>query len=204
FKSASVIASRRRRSAPLPGGLPATILRSMSSDMRRIRRWARLSAVPPPNTSCSGPASIAAIAASALTTWKSFSTSAGLGNPKCACTSSSSRRRSSLKHELRISIAELTREPSLHPHCRVDRHLRRAPIVVGALGFSRFPFYAKLVERLARRTGKAIRAIKDRFTGQLRDGSASVNAVAQPHKNTVAHHGAQRAQHLVFTAEVRE
>ena len=40
----------------------------MSSDMRRTSRCARLSAVPPPNTSRNGAVFSAAIAASALTT----------------------------------------------------------------------------------------------------------------------------------------
>jgi hypothetical protein len=55
-----------------------------------------------------------------------------------------------LKHELRIAIAELTRETPPHPHRRIDRHLRRAAFVVGALGLGRLPFDAELVERLAR------------------------------------------------------
>jgi hypothetical protein len=64
----------------------------MSSDMRRIRRCARLRAVPPPNTSRSGTVSAAAIAAKAWTTCQSFSTRAGLGKPKYAWISSSAWR----------------------------------------------------------------------------------------------------------------
>src|SRR5580700_749965 len=49
---ASVTFARNRRNVPLPGRLlSTTIRRSMSSDMRRIKRCARLSAEPPPNTS---------------------------------------------------------------------------------------------------------------------------------------------------------
>jgi hypothetical protein len=80
----SVIVPRNRRNAGRVGPSSPTIFKSMSSDMRRIRRCARLRAVPPPNTSWKGTVSAVVIAAKALTTYQSFSTSAELGNPKCA------------------------------------------------------------------------------------------------------------------------
>ena len=58
--------SRRCRSAGRVGRLAETIFRSMSSDMRRMRRCARLNAVPPPNTSRNGAVSTATIAAECL------------------------------------------------------------------------------------------------------------------------------------------
>ena len=38
----------------------------------------------------------------------------------------------SLKHKLRISVTEMAREAALQSHDRVDRHLRRAALIVGA------------------------------------------------------------------------
>jgi hypothetical protein len=46
-----------------------------------MRPCARLNAVPPPNTRLNGAVSAAVMAASALTTYQSFSARAGLGNP---------------------------------------------------------------------------------------------------------------------------
>jgi hypothetical protein len=74
---------------------------------------------------------------------------------------------SPLKHELRITVAQPARETSPHPHDRVNRHLRRAAFVVGALGFGRFPLHAELVQRLARGAGETVRAIEDRLARQL-------------------------------------
>ena len=54
-----------------------------ASDMRRVRRWARLKAVPPLKTRRNGLTSALLIAASALTTYQCFSTSTGLGRSKC-------------------------------------------------------------------------------------------------------------------------
>src|SRR3979411_1571595 len=93
--------------------------------------------------------STAAIAASALTTYQSFSTSAGPGSPKCFWTSSSSSRVGlSFKNQFRIGIEEIASEEALHAHHRIDRHLRRAAFIIGALGFRRLPLHAELVERL--------------------------------------------------------
>ena len=75
--------SRKSRSAGRVNCPSDTIFMSISSDMRRMRRCARLKAVPPPNTTRQGAVSTVLIAASALTTYQSFSTSAGPGNAKC-------------------------------------------------------------------------------------------------------------------------
>ena len=112
--------------------------------------------------------SAAVIAARAWTTCQSFSTSAGLGKPKCAWISSRVWRDGlSLKDQLRIPVPELARETPFHPHDRIDRHLGRAAFVVGPLGFGRLPLHAELGERLARCADEAIRAVEDRLTGEL-------------------------------------
>jgi len=54
--------------------------------------------------------------------WTS-STSCGLGSP--------------LKNQRRLAITELTRKTSFDPQDRVDRNLRRAPLVVSTLSFRR-------------------------------------------------------------------
>jgi hypothetical protein len=66
----------------------------------------------------------------------------------------------SLKHQLRVAVAQMAREATFNPHHRVHRHLRRATLIIGALGFRRLPFHAELVERLMRHTGEAIAAIQ--------------------------------------------
>ena len=91
-----------------------------------------------------GAASSAARAAIARTTWRSFSTSATLGSRKCAWTSRNWRSVSSLKLELRVLVGEATGESALHAHGRIDRHLCRTALVVGALDFRRLPFHAEL------------------------------------------------------------
>src|SRR4029453_14100887 len=140
----------------------------MSPHMRWIRRCARLRAVPPPNTSRSGAVSAAAIAARAWTTCQSFSTSVGLGKPKCAWISSRAWRDGlSLKDQLRIPVPELPRKTPFTPHDRIVRHLGRAAFVIGTLGFGRFPLHTELGERLARSADEAIRAVEDRLTGAL-------------------------------------
>ena len=124
--------------------------------------------MPPPNTSRNGAVSAAAIAARAWTTCQSFSTSAGLGKPKCAWISSRAWRDGlSLKDQLRIPVPELSRETSFHPHDRIDRHLGRAAFVVRPLGFGWLPRHPKLGERLPRCAKEAIRAVEDRRAGEL-------------------------------------
>jgi hypothetical protein len=79
---APVMLSRNLRSSLRECGASDTIFRSMSSDIRRITRCARLKAVPPLNTRVNGFVSAVLIAARAFTTYQSFSTSAGLGKSK--------------------------------------------------------------------------------------------------------------------------
>src|SRR5258707_354096 len=175
------MSARSLCSSPRDGALSRTILRSTSSDIRLVRRWAGLSAVQPPNTRRKSPVSTAATAANALMTYQSFSTSAGPGRPKCSWTSSScSRVGLSLKDKLRISVAEMAREAALHSYDRVDRHLRRTTLVVGAFGFRRLPFNAELVERLACDTGEALGTVQHRVPVPARDNRPRPTTAAKP------------------------
>ena len=101
----------------------STILKSMSSDILRINLCARAREVPPPKTNENGAASIAARARIAATTYKSFSTSAGLVSPKCVWASRILWRVSALNSELRVAELELAREVALHAESWIDRHL---------------------------------------------------------------------------------
>jgi hypothetical protein len=69
--------SRNWRNSARDLGSSDTIFKSMSSDILRMRRWARLKAVPPLDTRRNGFTSAALMAASALTTYQSFSTRTG-------------------------------------------------------------------------------------------------------------------------------
>jgi hypothetical protein len=125
----------------------------MSSDIRWIRRCARLDAVPPPNTRRSGTGVDCDDRCQCLDYVQVFSTSAGLGNPKYAWTSNSSGTVSPLDHKFRISIAALRDKRPLTPHHRIDWNLRRPSFVVGALGLGHFPRHTELVQPLARGAG---------------------------------------------------
>src|SRR5260221_3708188 len=138
-------------------------------------------------------------------TYQSFSTSAGPGRPKCSWTSSScSRVGLSLKHKLRISVTEMAREAALHSYDRVDRHLRRATLVVGAFGFRRLPFNAELVERLACDTGETLGTMQHRFAAQARDDRPAIHTVAKPHQAALVHQRAQCTEHLILATEFLE
>jgi hypothetical protein len=102
------------------------------SDIRRIKPCARLNAVPPPNTKRNGAISTAVMAANALTTCQSFSTSVGLGSPKCCWISSNSWRDGlSLKYQFQIPVSQLTPEAALYANHRIDRQLCRSTFIVG-------------------------------------------------------------------------
>src|SRR5258708_426750 len=103
-----------------------------------------------------------------------------LGSRKCSWTSRSSRRLSSLKPQLRILIAQMTREAALYQaHGRIHRHLRRAAFVIGLLKFGRLPGHTELVERLARRADEAAARRQHRLTGEPGCFGAAINAVAE-------------------------
>ena len=141
----------------------------MSSDMRRTRRCARLNAAAARCLSRRSPR--------ALDDVESLFDQRGLGSPKYAWTSSSSRRRSSLKHQLRISVAKLPRETPPYPHGRIKGHLKSTAFVISPLGLGRLPLHPQFVERVARRAREAVRAIEDRLAGKLRDDGAAIDAI---------------------------
>jgi hypothetical protein len=173
--------------------------------MRRMSRCARLKAVPPPNTSRNGAVPAAPIVAIALTTYQSFSTRAGLGNAKSFCASSKSWRDGlSLKHQLQVAVTEPPRETSLHPHHRIDWHLSGAAFVVGAFRIGRFPGDSQLGERLPGGAEESVRAVEQRLSGEARDDGAAVDSVAKPHQALFPYQGAERAEHLILTAEIAE
>jgi hypothetical protein len=84
-----------------------TILKSMSSDMRRTRLWALAKAVPSTNTSRNGPPSTAATACMARMTCQSFSTVAAWARPKWSWTARKSTGPTTLPY--RSSTSDLPR-----------------------------------------------------------------------------------------------
>src|SRR5271168_1645418 len=128
---------------------------------------------------------LAATAAIARTTCKSFSTRPTPGSRSWVWTSRNSRCVSSLKPQLRVLIAEMTGEPPLHAHGRIDRHLRRAALVVGALRIGRLPRDAQLVERLPRGADEAAGCSQHRLAGEARGFGAAIDAIAEAHEATV-------------------
>src|SRR6185503_2553266 len=147
----------------------------------------------------------AALAAKALTTCQSFSTSAGVGRPKsCWISKSSLRVGLSFKDQLRIAVAKVTTEPPLYPHDRVRRHLRWPPFIVGPLGFGWLPLDTKLVQRFARRTDEAVWAVEHWLTGEAGFNGTAIDAVAKTNQPVFAHEPTQRAQHLVLAAQMSE
>src|SRR5271168_3466660 len=147
---------------------------------------------------------LAATAAIARTTCKSFSTRPTPGSRSWVWTSRNSYCVSSLKPQLRVLIAEVPREPPLHAHGGIDRHLRRTALVVGALRIGRLPRDAELVERLPRGADEAAGGGQHRLAGETRGFRAAIDAVAEAHETALAHQAAQRAQHLVLAAEIAE
>jgi hypothetical protein len=98
----------------------------------------------------------------------------------------------------------VTPETSLHADDRVDWHLRRAPLIVGALGIGRLPRDAELVERFAGGAREATRAVEHRLAREARLDRAAVDAIAEAHEAAVLRHTSQGAQHLIFAAEIGE